>query len=86
MDINAKMTADVVGLAKLPHLEKLVFGDTLPAEYVDTEWDEGQKCIDKEEEEYLSELEDALESRIVPLFKASSTTVYWYQLEVMRSD
>ncbi len=43
MNINAKMTADVVSLAKLPHLTNMIFGEMLPAEYVHTEWDEAQK-------------------------------------------
>ncbi len=40
-----------------------------------------RSLIDKEEEEYLHELEDALKSRGIPLDKASSTAVYYYQVK-----
>jgi len=66
---ETKITADIVGLASLPLLSHLNFGEMINAEYEGTNCDEGQKRINEEEEEYLDELEDALMSRLVPLFK-----------------
>jgi len=80
--IETKITSDIVGLASLPHLSYLNFGEMINAEYEGTNWDEGQKRINEEEEEYLDELEDALMSRLVPLLKASAIR---YSYDIMES-
>ena len=67
--IETMLTQDIVGLAELPRLTELNFGQMLCAEEVDTEFDEGQKHLDDEEEEHIEQLEQALESRAVPMYK-----------------
>jgi len=77
--IDTKLTADIVGLASLPRLSHLNFGAMINAEYEGTKWDGGQKHINEEEEEHLDELQDALMSRLAPLFKASAIE-FWYDI------
>ncbi len=77
--VKCQMTQQVAGLAQLPCLTHLLFGEMLTTEDIGTELDEGQKHVDMAEEQCLEQPELALYCRPVPLFKASRIE-YWYDV------
>ena len=95
-ELQCDLTHDIVGFAKLPQLSFLSFGMSDDEEYSDdiTEDDlklfiEQSRSLTEEEEHFLSELEDGLKSRKVPMTRSkwlpmSSSLLCLYEWQQVR--
>lgn len=95
-ELQCDLTHDIVDFAKLPQLSFLSFGMSDDEEYSDdiTEDDlklfiEQSRSLTEEEEHFLSELEDGLKSRKVPMTRSkwlpmSSSLLCLYEWQQVR--